>query len=243
MSIQLPNSSQSDNARSWQNPNNNERSAPNEYRDAGSLNYRYDNRGGRDGENLNRRVDRFYKDHQGYSGNRNSTDHRFHGGNQNNGRGYSDAGEIDRHRYNYVLDSDLRRRDRSNSRVDHRDSRVDSDNRSFEENKAINKLISSAHGYSNILEICQKNFNKLNEVNIATAFHRIAKDRLSSSDLQNNPTFIRLKEKAIARIADFDSQGLANLAWAFATLKIKNEALFDQIAAMGTSAKLERFRV
>ena len=73
--------------------------------------------------------------------------------------------------------------------------------------------------------------------NLATAAHRAAKFR--RTDLRRDHRMTALAEAARSRIMEFDSQHLANTAWAFATARVEARDLFNAIADAARSRLAE----
>ncbi len=93
----------------------------------------------------------------------------------------------------------------------------------FSHNKAITKRLASAVHYQQILDIIAESVHQFDEVNVATALHRLAK--LQPPNLSNQPPSIIYTNQfqqliyAIKTLLDrFEAQAVSNTMWAFATL-------------------------
>ena len=93
----------------------------------------------------------------------------------------------------------------------------------FSHNKAITKRLASAVHYQQILDIIAEAVHQFDEVNVATALHRLAK--LQPPNLSNQaPSFMYTNQfqqliYAIKTLLDrFEAQAVSNTMWAFATL-------------------------
>ena len=93
----------------------------------------------------------------------------------------------------------------------------------FSHNKAITKRLASAVHYQQILDIIAEFVHQFDEVNVATALHRLAK--LQPPNLSNQPPSIIYTNQfqqliyAIKTLLDrFEAQAVSNTMWAFATL-------------------------
>ena len=93
----------------------------------------------------------------------------------------------------------------------------------FSHNKAITKRLATAVHYQQILDIIAECVHQFDEVNVATALHRLAK--LQPPNLSNQPPSIIYTNQfqqliyAIKTLLDrFEAQAVSNTLWAFATL-------------------------
>lgn len=93
----------------------------------------------------------------------------------------------------------------------------------FSHNKAITKRLASAVHYQQILDIIAESVHQFDEVNLATALHRLAK--LQPPNLSHHPPAIIYTNQfqqliyAIKTLLDrFEAQAVSNTLWAFATL-------------------------
>ena len=93
----------------------------------------------------------------------------------------------------------------------------------FSHNKAITKRLATAVHYQQILDIIAESVQQFDEVNVATALHRLAK--LQPPNLSNQPPSIIYTNQfqqliyAIKALLDrFEAQAVSNTLWAFATL-------------------------
>lgn len=93
----------------------------------------------------------------------------------------------------------------------------------FSHNKAITKRLASAVHYQQILDIFSDAVHQFDEVNVATALHRLAK--LQPPNMSNQPPAIVYTNQfqqlihAIKALLDcFEAQAVSNTMWAFATL-------------------------
>ena len=93
----------------------------------------------------------------------------------------------------------------------------------FSHNKAITKRLASAVHYQQILDIISQAVHQFDEVNVATALHRLAK--LQPPNTSNQPPAIVYTNQfqqliyAIKALMDcFEAQAVSNTMWAFATL-------------------------
>lgn len=93
----------------------------------------------------------------------------------------------------------------------------------FSHNKAITKRLATAVHYQQILDIIAEAVHQFDEVNVATALHRLAK--LQPPNLSNQPPSIIYTNQfqqllfAIKALLDrFEAQAVSNTMWAFATL-------------------------
>ena len=93
----------------------------------------------------------------------------------------------------------------------------------FSHNKVITKHLATAVHYQQILDIIAESVHQFDEVNVATALHRLAK--LQPPNLSNHPPAIIYTNQfqqliyAIKTLLDrFEAQAVSNTLWAFATL-------------------------
>ena len=93
----------------------------------------------------------------------------------------------------------------------------------FSHNKAITKRLATAVHYQQILDIIAQSVRQFDEVNVATALHRLAK--LQPPNLSNHPPAVIYTNQfqqliyAIQTLLDrFEAQAVSNTMWAFATL-------------------------
>ncbi len=93
----------------------------------------------------------------------------------------------------------------------------------FSHIKAITKRLATAVHYQQILDIIAESVHQFDEVNVATALHRLAK--LQPPNLSNQPPSIIYTNQfqqliyAIKTLLDrFEAQAVSNTLWAFATL-------------------------
>ena len=108
----------------------------------------------------------------------------------------------------------------SNSPTAHAGKRAAND---FSHNKAITKRLATAVHYQQILDIIADSVHQFDEVNVATALHRLAK--LQPPNLSNQPPSIIYTNQfqqliyAIKTLLDrCEAQAVSNTLWAFATL-------------------------
>lgn len=107
-----------------------------------------------------------------------------------------------------------------------------SSSRPSPKNIQINQQIMQAQSAEEILEIIAQDSEEFDAVNIATAFHRLAKTLPLHKRLLTDQEEIvfSLTKLAVKKIKDFKPQAIANTAWAFAALGIKNEELMSALA-------------
>lgn len=93
----------------------------------------------------------------------------------------------------------------------------------FSHNKPITKRLATAVHYQQILDIIAESVHQFDEVNVATALHRLAK--LQPPNLSHHPPAIIYTNQfqqliyAIKMLLDrFEAQAVSNTLWAFATL-------------------------
>lgn len=93
----------------------------------------------------------------------------------------------------------------------------------FSHNKAITKRLAAAVHYQQILDIIAESVHQFDEVNVATALHRLAK--LQPPNMSNHPPSVVYTAQfqqliyAIKTLLDcFEAQAVSNTLWAFATL-------------------------
>jgi len=91
-----------------------------------------------------------------------------------------------------------------------------------------------------ILSLVGEIGHTFNEVNLATALHRVAKhckrSRRDSAPLLARPEMETLLTMATARLPDFNVQGVSNAFWALATLKVAPENHPELVAQLRTVA-------
>lgn len=105
----------------------------------------------------------------------------------------------------------------------------------FSQNKAITKRLASAVHYQQILDIIADAIHQFDEVNLATALHRLAK--LQPPNMSNQPPaivytnqFQQLIYAIKALLERFEAQAVSNTMWAFATLGYYPDGnMLDQI--------------
>ncbi|KAK9840626.1 hypothetical protein WJX81_005387 [Elliptochloris bilobata] len=103
-------------------------------------------------------------------------------------------------------------------------------------NKAITKRLASAVHYQQVLDVVGESVALFDEVNVATALHRLAKLQPPGTSGPQSPIvyadqFQALVE-AVQRLLDrFEAQAISNTLWAFATLAYHPEGdLLDRLA-------------
>jgi hypothetical protein len=111
----------------------------------------------------------------------------------------------------------------------------------FNINKAITKRLASAVHYQQVLDCISDSVHQFDEVNVATALHRLAK--LQPPNLSHQPPSIIYTNQfqqicyAIRTLLDrFEAQAVSNTLWAFATLGYQPEGdLLERIANHATA--------
>ena len=91
------------------------------------------------------------------------------------------------------------------------------------------KLLTQGLSSTAILFICENEEKSLNGCNIATAIHRMAKNFQHDGRYLSEPEQEYITSLCSSKIEEFKSQEVANILWAFATLGIQKEALFDEL--------------
>lgn len=110
--------------------------------------------------------------------------------------------------------------------------------------KLINASLLAAKGVREILSIVADQMPNMNTVNLATAFHRIAKSAsrggLTRKQIQTHPVVLRLARKIRSMIGAFEPRSLAGMCWAHAALFHGGhgftEVLFDRFGQIIVSA-------
>ena len=109
----------------------------------------------------------------------------------------------------------------------------------FSHNKAITKRLATAVHYQQILDIIAECVHQFDEVNVATALHRLAK--LQPPNLSNQPPsiiytnqFQQLIYAIKTLLEQFEAQAVSNTMWAFATLGYYPDG--DTLDAIGEHA-------
>ena len=109
----------------------------------------------------------------------------------------------------------------------------------FSHNKAITKRLATAVHYQQVLDIIAESVHHFDEVNVATALHRLAK--LQPPNLSSHPPAIIYTNQfqqliyAIKTLLDrFEAQAVSNTLWAFATLGYYPDG--DTLDAIGEHA-------
>eukprot|EP00884_Botryococcus_braunii_P015817 jgi/Botrbrau1/2919/Bobra.0036s0052.1 len=103
-------------------------------------------------------------------------------------------------------------------------------------NKAITKRLASAVHYQRVLDVVAESVESFDEVNVATALHRLAKLQPPNSSGNQSPIVFTPQFRelvfAIKRLLKrFESQAVSNTMWAFATLSFyPDNDLLDQLA-------------
>ena len=105
--------------------------------------------------------------------------------------------------------------------------------------RKLNGDIVAARNSLAILELYAARGADFNHVNICTALHRIAK-HARGPHIQKDARFLNLIESAVYRLEQFRAQELANTAWAFAKMEVRNEALMAALASRA-QGMLEQF--
>ena len=91
------------------------------------------------------------------------------------------------------------------------------------------KLLTQGLSSTAILFICENEEKSLNGCNIATAIHRMAKNFQHDGRYLSEPEQEYITSLCSSKREEFKSQEVANILWAFATLGIQKEALFDEL--------------
>ena len=92
----------------------------------------------------------------------------------------------------------------------------------MEKAKRLNYKLKDAKDWKGILRQVEMNLDTFNEVNIATALHRLAKiarDSNEKAKILRDPRLSSLEAKAQENMKLFTPQQLSNSAWACATLR------------------------
>ncbi|QDZ22187.1 hypothetical protein A3770_07p47050 [Chloropicon primus] len=117
------------------------------------------------------------------------------------------------------------------------------DHHAIEKAKRLNYKLKEARDWKGILRQVELNLDIFNEVNIATALHRLAKiarDSNEKSKILRDPRLASLESKAQENMKLFTPQQLSNSAWACATLSYNSMPLLRGIEAQAL-VKLEKF--
>ena len=105
---------------------------------------------------------------------------------------------------------------------------------------AFNQQITSAKSIDEIITISKSNLSDFDHVNIATAIHSIAKySKTAKLTSEQKEYMLLLANATLSKMQYFKSREIANIAWAFATLDITNEKLFNALADSALS-KIDR---
>ena len=113
----------------------------------------------------------------------------------------------------------------------------------MEKAKRLNYRLKDAKDYKGILRQVELNLDVFNEVNIATALHRLAKiarDSNEKSKIMRDPRLGQLEQKARENMRLFTPQQLSNSAWACATLSYNSMPLLRSIESQAL-LKLDKF--
>lgn len=113
----------------------------------------------------------------------------------------------------------------------------------MEKAKRLNYKLKDAKDWKGILRQVEMNLDTFNEVNIATALHRLAKiarDSNEKAKILRDPRLSSLEAKAQENMKLFTPQQLSNSAWACATLSYNSMPLLRGIEAEAMM-KLDRF--
>lgn len=94
----------------------------------------------------------------------------------------------------------------------------------------INREITSRDSADQVLLICAKRLALFDEINVATALHRVAKLGAGRKILRD-ARFHWVLEKAVDIVRSVDPQALSNLSWSFATIKVYDAPLLSALAA------------
>jgi len=113
----------------------------------------------------------------------------------------------------------------------------------IEKAKRLNYKLKDARDWKGIMRQVENHLESFNEVNIATALHRLAKIARDSNDktkVLRDPRLSQLALKAQESISLFTPQQLSNSAWACATLSYYSNALLKCIENEALQ-KLDKF--
>ena len=91
-----------------------------------------------------------------------------------------------------------------------------------------------------ILMLCERQSRRFSARNLATAAHRVAKFR-GREVVAIDPRLLRFAEVCKIRMSHFDARGLAMVAWGFARVGFREQDLFDEIAKVALSKKMDSF--
>ncbi|KAK9812353.1 hypothetical protein WJX73_004610 [Symbiochloris irregularis] len=103
-------------------------------------------------------------------------------------------------------------------------------------NKAITKKLASAVHYQQVLDVVAESVNVFDEVNVATALHRLAKLQPHNPGAQPSPViyadhFQQLVLAIKRQLHRFEAQAVSNTLWAFATLAYyPDDEVLDRLA-------------
>lgn len=112
---------------------------------------------------------------------------------------------------------------------------------------ALNQSICAMNCPGEILIFVHKHKHELNEVNIATAVHRVAKAAKrgspgwSAAEILLSKEWATLKVLVTQRAVDFNPQGLANTLWAMASLRVSVSDPLLATVASAAAPKVSQF--
>lgn len=115
-------------------------------------------------------------------------------------------------------------------------------------NKAITKRLTSATHFQQLLEIIAESSAYFDEVNVATALHRLARLHCTASGnnaaavIVNTEQFKLLLDAISKLMPRFEAQAVSNTAWALATLGFVPEGDLMQGLALRATAIIRSFR-
>mmetsp|Transcript_36837 Transcript_36837/g.88633 ORF Transcript_36837/g.88633 Transcript_36837/m.88633 type:complete len:446 (+) Transcript_36837:199-1536(+) len=102
--------------------------------------------------------------------------------------------------------------------------------------RRLNNAVIMAESAESILELVQSSGEQMNEVNLATAIHRVArwcrKSPTAPYEVVCRPEWTKLLDLVQAGITKYQSQGLSNVLWALATMRVdpdQHKELIDEL--------------
>jgi len=102
----------------------------------------------------------------------------------------------------------------------------------------INREISSRRSAEHVAAVCAKRLPDLDEINLSTALHRIAKLG-ARKEILHNDHFHLILARAFESTDDLQSQSLSNFVWSLATIKIADAPFLNSIASAAIRRRTE----
>jgi len=112
-----------------------------------------------------------------------------------------------------------------------------------EQHWKLNQQLCAATTAEQVLQLVGECGGQMNEVNLSTAIHRIAKwsksQQLDVSEVRATPQWRKLLRLVQSRLSDFTAQGVSNTVWAIGTMRVDYTVDAEFLDAVNDIAKVK----